>query len=119
MRENDALSGQLHEFDQLPSYFVVIDTELPPLDDAAVRRALAMALDRQKLIDDLYGGNLLLANGICRRASPDFPRTCRPFPSNPVEARKLLAESQYADDFPEITYIAVDRTERRRSRSSS
>ena len=109
LRENDALSGQLHEFDQLTSYFVVIDTELPPLDDAAVRRALAMALDRQKLIDDLYGGNLTLANGILPPGIPGYSEDLQAIPFDPVEARKLLDETGYADDFPEITYIAVDR----------
>ena len=109
LRGNEALSGQLHEFDQLTSYFVVMDTELTPLDDANVRRALAMALDRQKLIDDLYGGNLLLANGILPPGIPGFSEDLQAIPFDPAEARKLLAESQYADDFPEITYITVDR----------
>ncbi len=109
LRENDALSGQLHEFDQLTSYFVVMDTEMSPLDDANVRRALAMALDRQKLIDDLYGGNLLLANGILPPGIPGFSEDLQAIPFDPAEAKRLLASSQYADDFPEITYIAVDR----------
>ena len=86
-----------------------MDTELTPLDDANVRRALVMALDRQKLIDDLYGGNLLLANGILPPGIPGFSEDLPIIPFDPAEARKLLAEYQYADDFPEITYIAVDR----------
>ena len=109
LRENEAVADQLHEFDQLTSYFVVLDTELPPLDDANVRRALAMALDRQKLIDDLYGGNLLLAKGILPPGIPGFSEGLQAIPFDPEEARKLLAEIGYADDFPEITYITVDR----------
>ncbi len=109
LRGYEALADQLHEFDQLTSYFVVIDTELAPLDDANVRRALVMALDRQKLIDDVFGGNLLLANGILPPGIPGFSEDLPIIPFDPVEARKLLASSQYADDFPEITYIVVDR----------
>ena len=82
---------------------------MTPLDDANVRRALAMALDRQKLIDDLYGGNLLLANGILPPGIPGFSEDLQAIPFDPAEAKRLLASSQYADDFPEITYIAVDR----------
>ena len=88
LRENDALSGQLHEFDQLTSYFVVMDTELTPLDDANVRRALAMALDRQKLIDDLYGGNLLLANGILPPGIPGFSEDLQAIPFDPGGSQK-------------------------------
>ena len=110
LRENEALSGQLHEFDQLTSYFVVMDTELTPLDDANVRRALAMALDRQKLIDDLYGGNLLLANGILPPGIPGFSEDLPGHSLRPGGSQEAAgSRPQYADDFPEITYIAVDR----------
>ena len=108
LREDKTLASQVHEFDQLTTSFVVIDTELPPLDDAMVRRALALALDRQKLIDDLYGGNLQQAKGILPPGIPGYSEGLQGIPYNPKEARKLLADSQYAEDFPEIIFTAVD-----------
>ena len=103
------MSDQLHEFDQLVTYFVVMDTDLPPLDDAKARRAFAMAVDRQKLIDDLYGGNLQLANGLLPPGIPGYSEDLRGIPFDAEEARRLLAESGYAGELPEMTFIGVDR----------
>ncbi len=44
VREHPDLTGQLHEFDQLVSYFVEMDGTRAPFDDPKVRRAFAMAL---------------------------------------------------------------------------
>ncbi len=109
IRGNEAVSDQLHEFDQLVTYFVVMDTDLPPLDDAKARRAFAMAVDRQKLIDDLYGGNLQLANGLLPPGIPGYSEDLRGIPFDAEEARRLLAESGYAGELPEMTFIGVDR----------
>ena len=109
VKEDETVAGQIHEFDQLNSYLVAIDTDLPSLDDANVRRAFAMALDRQKLIDDLYDGNVQLANGMLPPGIPGYTENLRGIPFDPEEARKLLAESGYADDLPEVTFVAIDR----------
>ena len=43
--------------------FVILDHEKPPMDDARVRCALAMAIDRQEMIDATEGGIQKPANG--------------------------------------------------------
>ncbi len=109
LRGDDELSQQLREYDQLTSFFVVMDTTRPPFDDVKVRRAFNMALDRQRLIDDLYDGNLTLAVGILPPGMPGYSDQLEGIPFDPDTARQLLAESRYAGDLPQIIFSAVDR----------
>ena len=108
LRADEALGSHVREFDQLVSYFVGIDSDQAPLDDPMVRRALAMAVDRQKMIDELFGGNLQLANGLLPPGIPGFSEGLQGISFDPAEARMLLAESSYGDDLPEITFLATD-----------
>ncbi len=108
LREDEALSQELREYDQLTSFFVVMDATRPPFDDSNVRRAFAMALDRQRYIDELYGGNLELAVGLLPPGMPGYSDQLKGIPFDPDTARQLLAESRYADNLPEIIFSAVD-----------
>ncbi len=106
--EEVGLTAELSEYPQLTSYFVSVDGTRPPFDDLNVRRAFAMALDRQGLIDDMLEGNVTLAKGLLPPGIPGYTESLEGIPFDPEEARRLLAESKYADDLPEIIYTAVD-----------
>lgn len=108
VRQSEGLSGQLSEFDQLTTYYLGIDGTQPPFDDTNVRRAFLMALDRERLIEAVYDGNVQLAKGLLPPGMPGFSESLRGVPFDPEEARRLLAESKYADDFPEVVFSAVD-----------
>lgn len=79
-------------------YFVVLNTDHPILSDPTVRRALALALDRQRLLAVALdgSGSLLDAPWLPEHwalggVSPD------PIPYAPDEARDLLAEAGWRD----------------------
>ena len=108
VRAHPELSQQLHEFDQLTSYFVEMDGTRPPFDDPKVRRAFAMSVDRQRLIEETLEGNATFANGLLPHGMPGFNESLRGIPYDPEMARQLLSESRYADDLPEIIFTAVD-----------
>ena len=108
LREDAVLSEQLREYDQLTSYFVVMDGTRPPFDDTKVRRAFAMALDRERFIDEIYEGNLELAVGLLPPGIPGYSDQLEGIPFDPEMARQLLAESRYAGNLPEIIFSAVD-----------
>ena len=108
VREHPQLGQQLHEFDQLTSYFVEMDGTRPPFDDPKVRRAFAMSLDRERLIEETLDGNATFANGLLPPRLPGFNESLRGIPYDPEMARQLLAESQYAEDLPEIIFTAAD-----------
>jgi oligopeptide transport system substrate-binding protein len=108
VRENEGLSGQLSEFDQLITVYLGVDGTKPPFDDSRVRRAFLMALDRERLSDVVYDGNVQIAKGLLPPGMPGYSESLRGIPYDPEEARRLLAESEYADDFPEVVFSAVD-----------
>ena len=108
IREDEMLGGQLHEFDQLTTFYVSIDGTRPPFDDPKVRLAFGMALDRQALIDQVYDGTVTLANGLLPPGMPGYSESLMGIPFDPEAARQLLSESRYADDFPEVVFSTVD-----------
>ena len=108
IREDPVLGGQLRQYDQLTSYFVAMDGTRAPFDDPKVRRAFAMALDRERFIEEIYDGNVELANGLLPPGIPGYSESLRGIPFDPEAARQLLAESRYADSLPEIVFSTVD-----------
>ncbi len=108
-RTDKDFSSHLREFDQLVSYYVAIDSDQAPLDNPKVRRAFAMAVDRQKLIDDLFDGNVQLANGLLPPGIPGYSEDLQGITFDPAEARKLLAETGFGESLPEVTFLATDR----------
>ena len=109
IKESETLSGQLLEFPQLTTYYVGVDGAQPPFDDPNVRLAFLMALDRERLIEDVYDGNVELAKGLLPPGLPGYSESLTGIPYDPEAARQLLAGSKYADDFPQVVFSAVDR----------
>ena len=73
-----------------------VDGSQPPFDDPRVRLAFLMALDRERLIEVVYDGNVQLAKGLLPPGMPGYSESLRGIPYDPEEARRLLAESTYA-----------------------
>ncbi|HXM56762.1 MAG TPA: ABC transporter substrate-binding protein [Candidatus Dormibacteraeota bacterium] len=71
--------------------FIMLNTAVPPLDDVRVRRALAHATDRQRVIDTLYNGLTKPADGPFMAGSPYHGPTGYPA-YDPAAARALIAD---------------------------
>ena len=69
----------------------------PFLSDRQVRRALAMAIDRQAIIDVVYLGHGRPSVGPVLSTMWAFNRTLQPVPYDPAAARRLLAAAGWAD----------------------
>jgi ABC-type transport system substrate-binding protein len=91
-----ALGPRLHLAEALSvSYFGFITTR-PPFDDERVRRAFALALDRERLVGLSEGADAVAAASIVPPAI--WPSGLDgSIESNPDEARALLAEAGYED----------------------
>src|SRR2546428_398771 len=76
-------------------YGVVFNTRRPPFDDARVRLAVALALDRREIVDGYLYGFGSVADG---PVPPDVPGyvPVRPVPTNPDSARRLLGGRRIA-----------------------
>jgi oligopeptide transport system substrate-binding protein len=110
-----ALKAMLHEkpprtdldpFPYLQTYFYMVNTTRPPLNDVRVRRALSLALDRDEITQKLLGGGERSALSLTPPGLPGYaPPQCAP--ENIEEARRLLAEAGYpgGKGFPTFTIL--------------
>ena len=87
--------------------YLAMRVDTKPFDDVRVRRALNMAINKQEIVSEFYGGNAEL---FAFPQHPDYigyyePLSAMPdsvkelFTYNPDKAKKLLAEAGYPNGF--------------------
>jgi oligopeptide transport system substrate-binding protein len=121
-------SGQLHKTNEIPLskldsyrrdhpellhidpylgiYFYRINTTIPPLDDPKVRRALALAMDRDSLVANVLKGGQKPALSFTPPNTAGYISNAQ-LQGGVEEARKLLAEAGYpnGEGFPTIELL--------------
>ncbi len=70
-----------------------------PVEDQRVRQAMNYAVDRQAIVDSLFGGHGELATGMMTSANLGYDDDLEPYAYDPDRARELLAEAGYPDGF--------------------
>jgi oligopeptide transport system substrate-binding protein len=95
-----------HTFNYLGTYFVRFNTTRKPFDDPRVRRALALAVDKERIVKKITkAGEMttshLVPTGTANYTSPDG------LGYDPELARKLLAEAGFPGGkaFPRFEYL--------------
>jgi len=82
---------------------VALAQDRPPFNDVRVRRALSMAMDRQKQVDTVFEGHGILGWGVPYIYYQDAPPTASQlgpyWQYRPAEAKRLLAEAGYPNGF--------------------
>ncbi len=73
--------------------YLGFNLEDPVLRDRRVRQAIAMAIDRRRLVAARLRGHAALAGGILDEGNPFFDPEARGWPYDPAAARRLLAEA--------------------------
>ena len=94
----------IQEYKTVQTVFgLALAQDKPPYSDVRVRRAISMAIDRQKQVDTLYGGHGILGWGIPYFYFQDkMPTAAQLGPYwqyRPAEAKKLLAEAGHPNGF--------------------
>lgn len=106
----DYMTDQISRFEQtypdqlvsgprLGTTYFTLNQKLEPFNNLQVRKAVQMAIDRQAILDTLWGGKGQLENGIFPHGligfNPDMPEITY----DPEGAKALLAEAGYGDGF--------------------
>jgi peptide/nickel transport system substrate-binding protein len=73
--------------------FMPLNTSVAPLDDVNVRRAMMLALDRQRIIDDLESGFGVVATSHLAPHNSFYNPDVRLYPYDPEAARAMLDEA--------------------------
>jgi cationic peptide transport system substrate-binding protein len=79
--------------------FWAFNTQKAPFDDARVRRALALAIDKNTLIEAIYLGSADRAHGLLPETSWAYEALQSDINYNPVLARQLLEEAGLESGF--------------------
>ncbi|WP_028357053.1 ABC transporter substrate-binding protein [Brackiella oedipodis] len=79
--------------------FIYYNNQHPPLNDARVRRALDMAIDRERILKSVYMGFAELVANPMPSTQWSFNKNIRNYPYDPEQARQLLKDAGYAQGF--------------------
>ncbi|HEV8614099.1 MAG TPA: ABC transporter substrate-binding protein [Methylomirabilota bacterium] len=71
------------------------NTRIKPLDDRRVRRAIAHAIDRPRILDEIFGGRFIPAQGILPPGTLGFNPGVKSIPHDAGRAAELLAQAGY------------------------
>ncbi len=96
-RVKDSEHGDLVTIDAMRVVSGLINRNAAPFDDARVRRALNLAVDRERLIGEAFFG---YAHPVAAMAPPyswESPDDLEPYPHDPGEAKKLFREAGWPE----------------------
>jgi oligopeptide transport system substrate-binding protein len=99
------LPGELHTTPGLSTQFWLFNTLRPPLDDVRVRQALAMTVDRQRIVETVTGfgdhaAHGLVPPGVTNYTAQTFPWHAQPMAERVEAARVLLRDAGYGPERP-------------------
>jgi peptide/nickel transport system substrate-binding protein len=99
---SDVYTGQLHpirriDYLQRSFRFVAWNQARPLFASAEVRRALTMAIDRRRLIEQCLGSMGIETSGPFCPSDSIYDRTLHPYPYDPLEAKALLRSAGWED----------------------
>ena len=84
---------RLIEYSRMEVQYLMLNVETPPLNDVRIRRAVQMAINRQRLLDELFNGNGRLLDGIFPKGLIGYSEANQGWLRyDPAEAARLIAE---------------------------
>jgi len=108
------LRKDFHVAPQYGTYYYIFNVTRKPLDDARVRKALAMSINKNDLVDKVTRGGQIPADGFVPPSSGYTP--AKGYAFDPAAARKLLADAGYPNGkgFPTLTILYNTNTNHKR-----
>jgi oligopeptide transport system substrate-binding protein len=91
----DPLNEQYRTGERLVVDYLGFNTSSPPFDDPNVRRAFAMAIDKEEIASAIYNDAIPVANSIMMPGLPAYNEQAQAPDFDPDQARQLLEDSQY------------------------
>lgn len=86
---------QLQKVPELSFYYIGFNSTRPPFDDVKVRKAFAMAIDKEKIVSLVYRDLVQRADGILPPGIPGYNEDLDGLGFDPEAAGELIAASGY------------------------
>jgi len=81
-------------------FYVGMANTIKPFDNEKVRQAIAMGIDRQRIVDQFYPGGSTVANNFVPDSfNPGASPNVKWYDYNPDEAKKMLADAGFPNGF--------------------
>ncbi len=104
----DVLSRRpdFHTFPYIGTYFLRCNTTRPPFNDPRVRKALALTIDKRRLVEKILRGGEPVADHLVPDGTAHY-QPAKGLGYDPAEARRLLAEAGFpgGKGFPHCSYL--------------
>lgn len=96
LKRDPRWSKELREWDRAQVQFLALNPRVyAPFKDVRVRQAFAHAIDRVKVINQVFHGLYLPAGGMLPPGIPGYDREIKGLEYNPARAKELLAEAGF------------------------
>jgi oligopeptide transport system substrate-binding protein len=106
---SDPLNAEFTESSNLNTYYIGFNTQEPPFDDPKVRRAFAMAIDKQVLSEVVLKELVVPAKGVLPPGMPGFNDGLEGIPFDPDGARELLDDAGGPGSLGDISLLSSGR----------
>jgi oligopeptide transport system substrate-binding protein len=104
--DGDPLQDQLLTTTSMCTDYIQFSNARPPLDDVNVRRALALAIDKERLNEQFFENQALIAQSLLPPGMPGYSVDEAHDYYDAEAARAALADSSYAGNMPPIVINA-------------
>lgn len=88
---NEAI--EIAEAERADVAYLAVNTRTPPFGDVRIRRAIGLAIDRQAIVDEVYAGGGIAADGLMPSSMLGYNPSAAAAQSDPEAASALLAEA--------------------------
>jgi peptide/nickel transport system substrate-binding protein len=97
VRSQEGQGFKLNHYPGREFYYIGWNNTRAPFNETAVRRALAMAIDKNRMIEGLLRGFGQPAHGVIPPYSPMYTDVAASDPHDVAQARRILAEAGWRD----------------------
>ena len=91
--------GLIYEQQELSTYYIGLNCSRQPFDDARVRQAMNLAVDREKILLFVLSGNGTLSHSAIPPGISGYDHSRTPYSYDPQQAQQLLNEAGFPDGF--------------------
>jgi ABC-type transport system substrate-binding protein len=105
MKKSPEFKGMIVDRQQLETSYVTLNTKVKPLDNAKVRQALNMAINKDRIVR-IINGRATPANQVLPPLMPGYDKSYKGYSYDPKKAKALLAEAGYKDGFSTTIYTS-------------